>query len=201
MANLIPVLAANELRIIPEEKPFDPQDFLVTVEKYQITSATIPPSSLAYLLHYEDISSYNLASLKSILSAGSIVSKHLRDKFAEQFPDKQVSISYGMTEASISMTKPFEFKKEFSVGSMLFPNAHVKIVDDDGNKLGVGEKGEICVKLLFKFIGYYNNLDATKNCFDEDDFFMTGDIGYFDEENMLYVVDRKKEILKYKDTK
>ena len=73
----------------------------------------------------------------------------------------------------------------------------VKIIDDDGNRCGVHIDGEICIKTNYKFIGYYNNREATEELFDEENFIKTGDVGHFDEDGDLYIVDRKKDLLKY----
>lgn len=73
----------------------------------------------------------------------------------------------------------------------------MKIVDDDGNRCGVNVDGEICLKTTYKFIGYYNNREATEELFDKEGFLKTGDIGHFDEDGDLFIVDRKKDLLKY----
>jgi acyl-CoA synthetase (AMP-forming)/AMP-acid ligase II len=86
------------------------------------------------------------------MSVGSILSNTLREDFYTTFPDRQLLISYGMTEILISITKPNESKIDYSVGSTIFPNTLVKIVDDDGNALDIGETGEICAKSCFKFM-------------------------------------------------
>lgn len=73
----------------------------------------------------------------------------------------------------------------------------VKIVDEEGNRCGVNIDGEICVKLNHKCLGYFGNQKATDELFDAEGFAHTGDIGRFDEDGFLYLVDRKKELLKY----
>lgn len=83
-----------------------------------------------------------------------------------------------------------------SVGSLL-PGTFMKIIDESsGEPRGVGEKGEIYVKLSMKSMGYFRDDEANRNSYDADGFFKTGDIGYFDEIGRLYVSGRKKEIFK-----
>lgn len=72
-----------------------------------------------------------------------------------------------------------------------------KIVNDNGERCGVNVDGEICMKLNYKFLGYYGNQEATDVFFDTESFIKMGDIGHYDEDGDLFVVDRKKELSKY----
>lgn len=105
--------------------------------------------------------------------------------------------AYGMSElggiATIGVTAE---ENDASVGRLSF-GIEAKIIDEDGNRLGVGETGEICLKTKFKFLGYFDNEDATNGAIDDEGFLLTGDIGYFDEEQKLCLVDRKKDMMKY----
>lgn len=121
------------------------------VEKHRVTNLTLPPMHLIAILNSNFPQSCNHESLKSFLCVGSIVSASLRQKFSEVFPDKMLTISYGLTEIMISTTKPDEFKENLSVGSIFLPNIEMKIVDDDEQRLGVNEVGELCVKSINKF--------------------------------------------------
>lgn len=104
---------------------------------------------------------------------------------------------YGMSEvAGCTSNIIIENECDTSVGQLALGTT-VKIIDDDGNRLGTNECGEICTKTKFKFLGYFNNEDATNSAIDEEGFLKTGDIGYFDEECNLFLVDRKKDMMKY----
>lgn len=75
----------------------------------------------------------------------------------------------------------------------------MKIVDDKGNRCGIGENGEICFLLQIPFLGYYSDGTAMDTaCVDSDGWLHSGDIGHFDEDGFLFVFDRKKDILKYR---
>jgi acyl-coenzyme A synthetase/AMP-(fatty) acid ligase len=141
----------SDLRVFTK-KPFDTSTFMDIVERYQITNVNTPPSQISLLLNSEEFLSSNTQSLQTFMVVGSIFSKTMREKFEKHFPDKIVMIPYGMTETFVSMSKPSEYRIEFSVGSILFPNVQVKIVDDDGKTLDVGQRGEICAKSGFKFL-------------------------------------------------
>lgn len=73
----------------------------------------------------------------------------------------------------------------------------MKIIDESGKRCGVNVDGEICVKMQYKFLGYHGNPKGTDEFFDEEGFMKTGDIGHFDADADLFIVDRKKELLKY----
>jgi 4-coumarate--CoA ligase len=167
------------------------------IERHQVSSVMFPPSQLAMTLRSEIRNSW--ASLRGVYCAGSIVTLSLRKQFKARFPNIKLGIFYGMTEVSVAVTKPQEDVTEsLSVGSMIFSNNIVKIVNENEENLGVGEAGEIRVKPQMKFHGYINNPEATVNAIDSDGFIKTGDIGFFDEKNALHVVDRLKEVMRYK---
>jgi long-chain acyl-CoA synthetase len=69
------------------------------------------------------------------------------------------------------------------------------ILDDDGKLVPQGERGEIGIRTIANFNGYWNNTQATEAAFTKDGYFLTGDIGYLDEDGYLFIVDRKKDII------
>jgi acyl-CoA synthetase (AMP-forming)/AMP-acid ligase II len=88
--------------------------------------------------------------------------------------------------------------KPGSVGPVI-PNTESKIIDiETGAELGANEKGEILVRGPHVMVGYLNNPKATANAIDSEGWFRTGDVGYVDEEGIFYIVDRVKELIKYK---
>lgn len=115
---------------------------------------------------------------------------------------KGVSIRqvYGVTEigGAASIVKA-GLVKPGCVG-FLIPCIKGKVADIETHKaLGPGCVGELCYKGPMLMRGYYRNPDATKDAFDEDGFYHTGDLGYYDEMGAWYIIDRIKELIKYKD--
>lgn len=107
--------------------------------------------------------------------------------------------AYGLTEIGGGGTMILSADLEKYPGSSgcLVPGTFMKIVDEStGEKLGIGEKGEICIKLSIPTMGYFRDDEANRNAFDAEGYFKTGDIGHFDETGRLYVSGRKKEIFK-----
>lgn len=114
-------------------------------------------------------------------------------------PNGSVNNGYGLTETAAWVTVDFpKFSGSDSVGRLL--NGYtVKIIDDQGNHCSVNEVGEIFIKDRYKFLGYYGNSELSREAFDSDGYFATGDVGYFDQNGLLYIVDRKKDAINYHD--
>lgn len=95
------------------------------------------------------------------------------------------------------MTSPTDLERYPGTSGCLMPGVHMKIIDEISNEnCGIGEKGEIYLKLAIPSMGYFRDDDANRNAYDADGYFKTGDIGYFDDAGRLYVSGRKKEIFK-----
>jgi acyl-CoA synthetase (AMP-forming)/AMP-acid ligase II len=107
-------------------------------------------------------------------------------------------IGYGLTETQgvgASNQNENYMERPDSTGRATPPIVEIAILDDDGKPVAQGERGEVCIRTIALFEGYWNNADATKAAFTEDGFFRTGDIGRLDEEGYLFIVDRKKDII------
>lgn len=117
-------------------------------------------------------------------------------KLCKYLPNGVVSIGYGLSETAGKVTVGLSHLIGDSEGKLI-DGIQMKIIDEKGNKCGIGEDGEICVKLQYNFLGYCGNEEATKYAIDNDGFLLTGDIGHFDEIGQLYFTERKKELLKY----
>jgi len=101
---------------------------------------------------------------------------------------------YGLTEAAPVISSNSESKHKLGSSGYLVSDLDIKICDEDGNELPVGEKGEIVVKGENVMQGYWNNEEATKEAL-KDGWLYTGDLGYLDEDNFLYVLGRYKSLL------
>lgn len=137
----------------------------------------------------------DISSIRHYLCGGSIVAEELCAQMRRHLPNGDVCVGYGLSEIGgiASFNKP---PRSGSVG-LLCNGVQTKLVNEDGKQCGINETGELSLKVPFKFAGYYGNDDMTQNAFDSDGWFLTGDVGYFDADGYLYIVDRKKDILKY----
>ncbi|RWV97657.1 hypothetical protein GW17_00039541 [Ensete ventricosum] len=115
-----------------------------------------------------------------------------------------MSQGYGMTEAGPVLSMCLSFAKEpFPVKpgacGTVVRNAELKVVDPDtGASLGRNQPGEICIRGAQIMKGYLNDAKATRNTIDEEGWLHTGDIGFVDDDDEIFIVDRLKEIIKYK---
>lgn len=136
--------------------------------------------ALVLALNCERFYESDLSSIRLILCAGSKLSTSIAMKISEHLGEESFVLNaYGMSELAGCATISSPTKEEDpSVGPLLF-GIESKITDEDGNRLGVGELGEICLKTKFKFLGYYENEEATSNTMDDEGFLVTGDIGLF----------------------
>lgn len=115
-----------------------------------------------------------------------------------RFGLKDIRNGYGMTELSI-LASVTDYRAD-DINAMQIVQGYLsKVVDlDTRETLDVGQIGEICFKGPQVMLGYWNNPETTKRIIDEDGWLYTGDAGYYDEEGKLHIVDRLKELIKYK---
>ncbi|XP_050359870.1 luciferin 4-monooxygenase-like [Nymphalis io] len=154
-------------------------------------------TTIAAINSVKDISKYDTSSLRTIYVCGTICNESILETFKERVPSVEVATQcYGMTEVGcITNTVSAKFgHRPGSVGAVR--NVFiVKIVDVETRKpLGPHQRGEICCKSPTLLQGY---IGGEVDYLDEEGFFKTGDLGYYDEDQYVYVVDRIKDIIKY----
>lgn len=192
---LISTTIRGTTRIITTES-FSPELFLYIVQKYKVTVALSAPTYVALLLQSDRLCQSSLSSLKRYWCGGSFVAKELCEELNKYLINGSIQVAYGLTEIAGILSLNNSRKNLKSVGKLGF-NSKVKLIDENGQQCGVNETGEICCMPLFPFLGYYGDEDNTKQILDEEGWIHTGDTGYFDNDGFLYIVDRKKDILKY----
>lgn len=179
---------------------FAPDQQLRIIDEHKVTYILGPPYHISLLLSCELLPKANLTSLKYHVIGGSKVPVGITAAWNEYLGNgKKVHNLYGLSEAGGVISIDYPECGKIGCAGRLVNGCSVKIIDDDGNRCGPNVKGEICTKLSYKFIGYYGNEEATLEMFDDEDFMRTGDIGYFDSDGDLFIVDRKKNQLKYRN--
>jgi len=178
---------------------FDLEAVLSGIQKYKVTHLNVaPPVALAFAKH-PLIDKYDITSLRVLNSGAAPLGKELQE---EVFKRTKVAIrqGYGMTETPTStLMSPYTPGHIRKIGSsgILIPNVEAKIISvEDGKELGENERGELWVRCPNMMTGYLNKPD--ENIIDKDGFLHTGDIAYVDEDGDFFVVDRLKELIKYK---
>jgi len=177
---------------------FDLEQFLSVHQEYGVTRSFVAPPIVVALAKHPLVDSYDMSKLEQVFSGAAPLSAELALEAGRRL-DCEVVQGYGMTELSpvSHLTPPGEFKPG-SVG-VTAPNTELRIVDPlTGEDLGVNEDGEIWVRGPQVMKGYLNNPQATALTIDGDGWLHTGDIGHVDEDDHVFVVDRLKELIKYK---
>jgi acyl-CoA synthetase (AMP-forming)/AMP-acid ligase II len=172
--------------------------FLCLLQDRRVSSAFLTPPVVQELIRQPAVERFDLSSLRSILCAAAPLGPELEQAAADRL-GCVVRQGYGMTEASgpITTTLSADIRRG-SVG-LLVPSTESKIVDlADGHALSAGEPGEILVRGPQVMRGYLNQPEATAATLEADGWLHTGDVGFFDADGFLWVVDRVKEIIKYK---
>jgi 4-coumarate--CoA ligase len=177
---------------------FDLEQFLRLHQEHRLTRAFVAPPMVVALAKHPIVDNYDLSALRWILSGAAPLSADLAIECGRRLGCEVVQ-GYGMTELSpVSHATPTGGFKPGSVG-VTVPNTEVEIVDTvTGAPLGVGDDGEVWVRGPQVMKGYLNNETATRNTIDDDGWLHTGDIGHVDADGHLFVVDRLKELIKYK---
>src|SRR5436190_14005110 len=179
---------------------FDLEQFLSLIQKYRITLSHIVPPIVLQLAQNPIIDNYDLSSLKMIFCGAAPLGVDLSRECMARV-GCGIRQGYGMTETSpvthSSPPNPADMKLG-AVGTAA-PNTECKLVDPaSGEELGPNQEGELWVRGPQVMMGYLNNLEATARTIDDEQWLHTGDIGYADEDGHFFIVDRMKELIKYK---
>ncbi|GLB37767.1 putative AMP-binding enzyme C-terminal domain [Lyophyllum shimeji] len=190
---------------------FDPEKFCAAIERYKITHALIVPPVLVVMARHPAVDKYDISSLKSLFSGAAPLGAALVKQVTERVQRRKggkgeftILQGYGLTETSPTthlLPVPDAIRKVGSIG-VLLPNLQARLlVDGDGNgdvEAKEGEPGELWIRGPTIMKGYLNNPAATKDSITPDGWFKTGDIAVRDNEGYYYIVDRRKELIKYK---
>ncbi|XP_076374554.1 uncharacterized protein LOC117224286 isoform X3 [Megalopta genalis] len=177
---------------------FEPQKVCELVEKYKVTWLFLSTSMANRLVRYEDLQKYDLSSLKCLFVGGAILKLESQDMLREYLPHALVAQGYGMTELGGAVASQNPKSTSGSCGTVSI-NCEMKIVDvQTGKSLGPNQQGELCVKSSTIMNGYHKNPTATKEILDKDGWIHTGDLAYYNDQGEMFIVDRIKEIVKYR---
>lgn len=177
---------------------FDLEQFLKIIEDEKITIAYLVPPVILALAKHPMVEQFDLSSLRLIFSGAAPLGAEVALEAAERVGCDVVQ-GYGMTELSpVTHSTPGGGFKPGSIGYTI-SNTEVRVVDPaSGSDLGVNEDGELWIRGPQVMKGYLNNPAATAATVDDDGWLHTGDIGHVDTDDHFYIVDRLKELIKYK---
>jgi acyl-CoA synthetase (AMP-forming)/AMP-acid ligase II len=180
---------------------FDLEQFLTAMQDHGVTRAHLVPPIILALAKQPVVEKFDLSKLQLIMSGAAPLDAGLAAACAERL-GCQVLQGYGLTETSpVTHCTPDDSPEKNKPGSIgpLLPNTEGRVVDyTTGEDAGPGVDGEVCVRGPQVMRGYLNNPQATSITIDADGWLHTGDIGHFDKDGYFFIVDRLKELIKYK---
>ncbi|GJQ76618.1 hypothetical protein Trydic_g15480 [Trypoxylus dichotomus] len=192
------LVALLQGRTIVLLEKFEPEVYLSAIERYRISTLAAAPPLIHFLLKSDIVNRYNLTCVKDIACGGAPLTRDLEEAIKKKFNVPLVRQGFGMTELGCAMAIPEGKERLGSVG-VLAPGVSCVVRDiNTSENLGPYQRGEICIKGAIIMKGYYKNEKATKEAFTQDGWMKTGDIAYYDEDGYFFIVDRIKELIKYK---
>ena len=177
---------------------WDAEEAMRIIEKERITYFVGVPLMSIELATHPARHKYDLTSCTAFAAGGAPRPVEHVKKIRKEMSWGYPLLGYGLTETNGVGCGNFTdnyLEKPTSTGPATKPLVEVQMLDDDGNVLPQGERGEVGIRTIANFNGYWNNEEATREAFTADGFFRTGDIGYLDEDGYLFIVDRKKDII------
>ena len=181
-----------------DHEKFTPADFLKMMETHRVTSLCAPPTIFRYLIH-ENLTDYDLTSLKYCTIAGEALNPAVYDTF-KQLTGLKLMEGFGQTETTLLLgNMPWMQPKPGSMG-LPIPQYDIDLVDYDGRSVEAGEQGQIVIRIkeqkpvgLFK--GYYKDEERTREAM-KNGLYYTGDIAWRDEDGYYWFVGRADDVIK-----
>ncbi len=179
-------------------RKWDAGEALRLIEREKVTYFVGVPTMSLEMMQHPDRDRYDLSTLTDIAAGGAPRPvAHVR-RLESSFTGAQPALGYGLTETNAVGCSNFwsnYHEKPASTGRPQRPLVEVAILGDDDRHLPHGERGEIAIRSAANIRGYWRDEAATRAAFTADGFIRSGDVGYFDEDNYLFIVDRKKDII------
>jgi acyl-CoA synthetase (AMP-forming)/AMP-acid ligase II len=179
---------------------FEFREFLTAMQKYQVTTAPLVPPIVLGMVKNPAVGEFDLSHIRLVFSGAAPLGEDIARQLSKKLGCPVVQ-GYGMTEASpvthLSPTTNAPMKPG-SIG-LVVPDTEVKLVAVGGDdEVGRGQAGELWIRGPQIMKGYLNRPEETADAIDADGWYHTGDVGYVDDDGWFFIVDRTKELIKYK---
>jgi long-chain acyl-CoA synthetase len=191
---VIPCIQAGGAMVLLES--FSPKRAMEAIEKHKVTLMMGVTTMYSMMLNFTEADNYDISSLRYVVCAGAVLSTELAKAFQDRF-DVPIVDLWGLSEAlcmvgwdcsnGISTTQ--------GSGGTFFPEAEMRIVDENDNELPIGESGEVLLRGPGLMKGYYKDTETTAEVM-RGGWMHTGDLGRIDEDRCVYIVGRKKDLIK-----
>ncbi len=197
-------------RTLVMERQFDAKEWMELVAREKANRAMMVPTMLKQLLDHPEFKKHDLSSLKVITYGAAPMPFEVIKQALEVFPGVQFINAFGQTETASTITmlgpedhiitgtkeeREKKLKRLASIGKPM-PDIQMKVVDEQGHKLAVGEIGEIIAKGPRVMTGYWKDKEKTDKTIDKDGWVHTGDMGYVDEDGYFFLAGRSTDMIK-----
>lgn len=183
--------------VVIENRQMYPQITLETMRDMEATGFAGVPSTFLILLDKTYVRDFEFPRLRYVTQAGGAMAPKTQQEVAEVFSRSKLFIMYGATEAAPRLTyvEPDKLNDKWGAIGRAIDNVEVFVADVDGVSLAVGEEGEIVARGSNIMVGYWCDAEGTAEVL-RDGLYFTGDLGIMDDDGYIFVVGRKKEIIK-----
>ena len=170
------------------------EDYLRAIQDYKITHLQVAPPVLVMMAKRPETQKYDLQSIRGVLCGGAPLGKDLQNEIARRF-NCEVKQGWGMTEVTCGSILQYESSDNGTVGKLI-PNNKLRLVNDDDKDVGFDTPGEMLIQAPNVMLGYWRNEAATRESLSNDGWLRTGDVGVINKDGYIWIVDRKKELIK-----
>ncbi|WP_353232895.1 long-chain-fatty-acid--CoA ligase FadD2 [Pseudomonas helleri] len=175
--------------------PRDIAGFIKELKNWRFTAFLGLNTLFVALMDHPEFKTLDFSSLKLTNSGGTALVKATAERW-EKLTGCRIVEGYGLTETSpVASANPYGAFARLGTVGMPVPGTLMKVISDDGVELGLGERGELCVKGPQVMKGYWKNPEATAEVLDAEGWFKTGDIAVIDPDGYVRIVDRKKDLI------
>ncbi len=196
-------------RTLVMERQFDPKEWMELVATEKVNRAMMVPTMLKQLMDHPEFGKHDLSSLKVITYGAAPMPLEVIKRAVEVFPGVGFINAFGQTETASTITtlsiedhnitgteeeKEKKLKRLSSIGKPM-SDVEMKVVDEDGKKLPVGEVGEIVARGPRVMAGYWQDKEKTDKTIDKEGWVHTGDMGYVDEDGYFFLAGRATDMI------
>ncbi|RRV06852.1 long-chain-fatty-acid--CoA ligase [Pseudomonas sp. v388] len=175
--------------------PRDISGFIKELHKWRFTAMIGLNTLFVALMNHPQFKTLDFSRLKSTNSGGTALVKATAERW-EQITGCRIVEGYGLTETSpVASANPYGEAARLGTVGIPVPGTLMKVINDDGVEMPLGERGELCVKGPQVMKGYWNRAEATAESLDAEGWFKTGDIAVIDPDGFVRIVDRKKDLI------